>query len=103
MPVLGKYCKAYPVERFCAFRDWKEQQPFSGDAVSLQMETTSADDKHPARPRYLYLHEDLIVTKSIWTNKDIVFDDVTPEWREFCRTELHFEAPLDLPQAPKMP
>jgi hypothetical protein len=26
----------------------------------------------------------------------VIFDDVTPQWQEFCKTTLNFEIPEDL-------
>jgi hypothetical protein len=92
MPILGKYCKAYPIARFRAFQNWKEPPTLlSGGAVSTQSSTPSPADEHSVSPQYLYLHEDLVVTAGIWANKDIVFDEVTSEWASFCKNELGFD------------
>jgi len=44
---------------------------------------------------YLFLHDSFVVTNGIFEDKNIVFDQVTPEWKQFCRTELHFNIPDD--------
>jgi hypothetical protein len=59
----------------------------------------SHSDKHENRDTaldndgYLFLHENLTVTDGIWLDQKIVFDSVTPEWRQFCKTTLQFEPP----------
>jgi len=42
----------------------------------------------------VFLHQDLTVTSSMWHNEDVVFDNVTPEWQEFCHTVLNFRVPM---------
>ncbi len=93
MANMGKYCKAYPVATLRRFKAWsensgnlkKEKQQVDGKEVEVQKELT--DDS------YLYLQEDLTVTDGIFLDENVIFDDVTPEWKEFCQTELHFEPP----------
>lgn len=90
MPKMGRYCKAYPVQELREFGGWSEnvrtagrdKAPDSGDAGSEQ-----------ARPDFLYLQENYVVTAGIFIDEDVVFDDVTPEWIDFCKDRLHFEVP----------
>jgi hypothetical protein len=46
----------------------------------------------------VFLHQDYTVTRSIWAGEDVLFDNVTDEWKNFCNTELRFVVPdaLDL-------
>ena len=82
-PSDRKYCTAYHVGELRRYSDWKEKtsdsQPLSDDDV-------------------VFLHQDYTVTKSIWAGEDVVFDDVSDRWKEFCETELRFAVPdsLDL-------
>ena len=75
MPEMGRYCKAYPIERFQEFSNWSQ---YARDAV--------------ARP-YLYLQENYTVTAGIVLDEDIVMDAVTDEWKSFCTETLKFEVP----------
>lgn len=73
MAKMGKYCKAYPTERFRAFPNWTE--------------------KMQSARGHLYLQENFVVTDGIFLDERIVFDEVTPEWVDFCKTTLQFEVP----------
>lgn len=72
------YCKAYPVKAF-------EHNP-----VGWQARQTLADDA------VVYLHQDFSVTGSMWHGEDVVFDQVSEDWRNYCRDKLDFHAPTDL-------
>lgn len=92
MPILGKYCKAYPLEKCRSFKGWKEKKELSAE-ISSEPGSIPGREQQALCPRYLYIHEDLVVTESIWINKDVVFDDVTPEWAAFCANQLQFAVP----------
>jgi len=74
MAKIGKYCKAYPIARFREYKGWTEKP-----------ENVKRD--------HLYLQENYIVTEGIFMDEHIVFDDVTPEWIDFCKNTLKFEVP----------
>jgi len=74
MGKMGKYCKAYPIARFREYERWTEK-------------TDNIKRGH------LYLQENYIVTQGVFMDEDIVFDDVTPEWIDFCKNALKFETP----------
>lgn len=80
MAQMGNYCKAYPVSRFREFNGWQEKQ-----AV-----------KESEGEAYLFLQENFIVTDGVFLDEDIVFDDVTPEWKDFCTAKLQFAIPEDV-------
>jgi hypothetical protein len=46
----------------------------------------------------VFLHQDYKVTRSIWPDEDVIFDQVTEQWKDFCATSIGFVAPdsLDL-------
>lgn len=75
MPEMGRYLKAYPVERFREFPQW----------------TLLA--REPADRPYLYLQENYTVTSNIFLNEDLVFDSVTDDWMDFCKQKLGFVVP----------
>lgn len=93
MRKMGQYCKAYPIQRFREFPNWKENaenarketKEVEGKETEVARELTDAD--------YLYLQEDFTVTDSIFLEENVIFGDVTPEWKQFCEQTLQFEVP----------
>lgn len=91
MSSLGKFCKAYPLEKFRQFSGWKENaqnarkifKEIDGETQEVQRELAGTD--------YLYLQENFTVTDGIFLGENVIFDDVTPEWIEFCRNTLAFQ------------
>ena len=81
-----EYCKAYHLGDLRKFAGWKEGQtaPDNGDAGRGYNDET-----------IVYLHQDFTVTESMMRNEDVIFNDVTPEWEEFCRSSLQFKVPDD--------
>lgn len=104
MAEMGRYCKAYPLVRFRAFPDWSERprnagtETQTGGAKATQLPYQLTDDS------MLYLQENLSVTYGIYKDEQVVFDQISPQWEEFCRSELKFEVPdfarNDAPDAP---
>ena len=96
MSTMGKYCKAYSIDKFRAFAAWsedkrqlrKQEQKINGDDLDVQRELTEWD--------HLYLQEDLTVTDGIFKDENIVFgkDKMSPEWVEFCEHTLLFVVPV---------
>jgi hypothetical protein len=75
MTRIGRYLKAYPVERLRQFPPWAELA------------------KEPPDQPYLYVQENYTVTEGIFLDEAIVFDQVTPEWIAFCENNLAFSMP----------
>ncbi len=73
MSKMGKYCKAYPTERFRGYPNWAEKMQSSRG--------------------HLFLQENFVVTDGIFLDERIVFDEVSSEWMEFCKNTLQFEVP----------
>lgn len=84
---MGRYCKAYPLARLRAYPHWTEKshnvRPRDGEP---ERHLLTDDD-------FLYIQENYTVTDGIFQNEYVIFDDVTPEWIEYCRTTLEFEIP----------
>jgi ankyrin repeat protein len=78
---VREYCKAYPLSELRKFLGWKEKQN---------------DEQPSGEDDYVFVHQDLTVTRSMWHNEDIVFNQLTPEWEEFCVNVLNFKVPDDL-------
>jgi hypothetical protein len=90
MPTMGRYCKAYPISRLQNFSE------FSMNTENLRTETRQIDGKFVdvrrglAENDFLYLQENYVVTDGIFLDENIIFEDVTPEWIEFCKNDLKF-------------
>lgn len=99
MAKMGKYCKAYPIQRFRESKGWhentnnlrKEKQIVDGTEVLVGRQLTEND--------FLYLQENFQVTDGIFIDENIIFAEVTPEWIEFCKDTLKFEVPIYEPVA----
>jgi len=91
MAKMGTYCKAYPISRFREFPGWTEntqnlRKERTDDGQEVQRQLT--DDS------FLYLQENYVVTDGIFLDENIVYDDVTQEWIEFCKENLKFDVPV---------
>ncbi len=94
MAEMSKYCKAYYVKRFREYPGWdehakkvkKERKEEKGEEIEIERDMTDED--------FLYLHDSYIVTDGIFVDEDIIFDQVTDEWKEFCHKTLEFEIPV---------
>lgn len=96
MPIPGSYCKAYPADRLRAFPGWTE------DAPPLRLQLPANEEPVAARTselEYFYLHSDYAVRAGIFLDRDIVFSQVTPEWKAFCSAELGFRVPDEVAPA----
>jgi Ankyrin repeats (3 copies) len=84
-----KYCKAYYVKDLCQFSGWSESQAAEGDGQDLS--------DHDV----VFLHQDLTVTKSMWHNENVLFNQRSLEWEDFCTAVLQFQVPDDFDLFPK--
>ena len=88
MTTLGLYSRAYPLSRLRQFAGWTERtenarkisKEVNGEMVEVPRQLKDSD--------YVYLHTDFTVTDGIFIDENIIFNDVTPEWIEFCRDVL---------------
>lgn len=79
---MRKYCKAYYLKDLRQFSSWTENRE--------EHEAELSDED------VVYLWDDFTVVKSPVLPGGIIFDGVTPEWQDFCKTVLQFEIPEDL-------
>ncbi len=84
MKNMSRYCKAYAVEKLSAYPRWNE------------LAHNDLDRKESAEQEYFFLHDNLVVTKDVFVNEDVVFDAITDEWREFCASALDFQVPEEV-------
>lgn len=96
MTTMGAYCKAYSLGLLRTYTNWSE------NADNARVVTTEDDGQENEAPRdltdddYVYLQENYVVTDGIYKDENVIFEDVTPEWIEFCKQELEFEVPADV-------
>ena len=93
MATMGKYCKAYPIGRLREFIQWEERHE------SARKETKEVNGievevcRQLSENCFLYLQENYVVTDGIFKDENIIFDQVTTEWKDFCCKILEFEVP----------
>lgn len=81
--MLKKYCKAYHLKDLQQFPGWQLK--------------SDADEPELTEDAIVYLWDDFTVVRSpVIPDKGLLFDAITPEWQEFCKTTLKFEIPEDL-------
>lgn len=81
---MRTYAKAYKLKDLRQFKGWVEQQQEGGEELT--------DDS------LVFVWDDFTVTTGHFDGKEkgYLYDDVTPEWKEFCTNTLHFEIPEDI-------
>jgi hypothetical protein len=90
-----KYCKAYHLRDFRQFPEWKEMDA-AAEAKQQKIALEEAKNEECGDNDIAFLHEDHVVTKSIWRAENVIFDHVTPEWKDFCAKVLRFRVPDDM-------
>jgi len=92
MKVLGTYCKGYLVSSLREFSGWEKSasnvKNVKPDGQEVIVERALEDDD------ILYVQENYTVTDGVFMGENVVFDRVTPEWIEFCKTNLKFDVPV---------
>ena len=91
-----KYCKAYHLKDLRRFGSWAESsinrsEKLNNESVDREVDSATLSDE-----QIVFLHQDYTVTQSMWHNEDVIFEQVTPEWKRFCEEDLQFKAPDDL-------
>jgi len=98
MAKMGRYCKAYPVERFREFPGWPEN-PNTSPRIQPEEKASACSvrsDSKTEEVNYLFLQENFVVTNGIFIDENIVFNDISNQWESFCREILKFEIPPDV-------
>ncbi len=94
---MPSYQKAYLLKQLRQFPKWNESKLQA--MVKKSESQTQAGTEDSAAPEEInddtvvFVNEELVVTRSCFDTEDVVFDDVTPEWKSFCKDVLHFEVP----------
>lgn len=80
---LRIYCKAYHLKDLRQFHTWSQHA--SEDEADLADETV------------VYLWDDFTVVRApVAADTVLLWEEVSPQWQEFCRVTLGFEVPEDL-------
>lgn len=90
---MSKFCKAYSLARLRQYKSWTEN---TGNARKIRIVNNghSSDVPRPlAEKDILFLHDSFIVTDGIFSEQNIIFDQVSQEWIEFCAEQLEFNMP----------
>jgi hypothetical protein len=88
-----KYCKAYYLRDLRQFSDWSESKinwkknGSTGTDEATDESITFMDDQ------VVFLHTDFTVTESMWCNENVIFNEVTDDWKNFCSETLKFKIP----------
>lgn len=91
---MGKYCKAYLAKQFREYPAWSEKKE------NVRKEKKEVDGKEVDVDRQLddesilYLQENYVVTDGIFKDENIIFDQVTDDWKQYCHEKLAFEIPV---------
>lgn len=83
---MSIYCKAYLAQELRRFPEWRERVP------PLVVRPEEAADSGGGT-EYFFLHDDYVVTASVYRDEQVTFDQVTPAWKAFCEGVLNFKAP----------
>lgn len=91
-----KYCKAYYLRDFRQFPNWVESKIDWKDEKPQSSENGKGTAQPLSTEEIAFLHQDYTVTQSMWHGENVIFNQVTTEWKEFCASALKFKAPDDL-------
>lgn len=92
MKRMGMYCKAYRLSQLRQFAGWIE------NPQSLETKPASdeiSENRILSDDDLVYVQENHVVTEDIFIDEDVIFNNVTPEWQDFCRGVLMFEPVQD--------
>lgn len=88
MSILGKYCRAFPLSQLRQFPGWveiaegarKTIKKVNGEMVEVARALSDED--------HVYVQMNCTVTDGIFVDENVIFNQVTPEWTEFCQNVL---------------
>ena len=88
---MSTYCKAYYLAQLHQFPGWSEKSENTRKEKKNKEEVEIS--RQLANDDFLYIHSSYIVTDGIFEDKNIIFDNITPEWKQFCKVTLKFNIP----------
>jgi ankyrin repeat protein len=95
VPPKREYCEAYPLEELSRFPGWTASANRK-DENGEQSSASASSEEAFSEDSIAFLHQDYTVTQSMYHGENVLFNQVTPEWKEFCQTKLNFHVPDDL-------
>jgi uncharacterized protein len=94
---LTNYARAYLLGDLRKFSDWREEKINWKEAIPAD---ENGHSHELSDNDVVFLHQDFTVTQLIWPGENVIFNQVTPEWQEFCAQELQFKVPTDFDLVP---
>ena len=82
------YVKGYLLCDLRKFSGWREEKILIPSEENGNSRELSDRD-------VVFLHQDFTVTQLIWPGENVIFNQDTPEWRDFCSQQLQFKVPDD--------
>lgn len=96
-----KYCAAYHLGELRRYSGWTENKLAAGNEGKEAADDQSSEAQGLSDGDVVFLHQDYTVTKSMWAGEEVIFDNVTEQWKDFCNSELRFAVPDSLDLIPK--
>lgn len=90
---LANYAKACLLGDLRKFSGWHEEKINWKETISAN---ENGNSRELSDSDVVFLHQDFTVTELIWPGENVIFNQITPEWLEFCEQELRFKVPDDL-------
>jgi len=91
------YCRAYYLRDLRQFSGWTESKVnWKEDGDNFGVEGEKNKEQLLSDDAIVFIHQDHTVTQSTWRNENVIYAQVTPEWKGFCAETLKFKAPDDL-------
>ena len=94
MAKMGRYCKAYTLGALRKFGGWTDKRESASSERAQPEEKQAKANPEFTDSDIVYVQENVVVTDGIFIDEGVIFDQVTPEWVEFCKNDLKFEVPV---------
>jgi hypothetical protein len=86
------YARGYLLGELRKFNGWREEKINWTEIVPAEENGNSCE---LSDNDVVFLHQDFTVTRLIWPGENVIFNQDTPEWRDFCSQQLQFKVPDD--------
>lgn len=91
------YCMAYHLKDLRQFPAWTEGRINWKEANhDGRKDDGGGQNKELSDDDVVFIHQDLTVTQSMWHSENVIFNQGSREWEEFCASVLNFKVPDDL-------
>jgi len=92
-----KYCKAYHLRDLHKFSGWTDSKiNWKEDKDTDEGDKTEGGDKEFSDDNVVFIHQDFTVTQSMYHNENVIYNNITSEWRQFLEDDIQFKVPDDL-------